>query len=142
MSQIYAHELRDLIGLPWRNGGADTRGVTCWTLVVFAYQRLFGVTLPSYDEADPDDCRQVAALIESGKSAWCQVDEPSFGDVLLFSRELAGVPTHCAMALEPGMMLHIRKGQSSQVDWYDDSWRGRVWQPRFCGAFRHEDLHQ
>ena len=92
MSPIHAHELRGLIGLPWREHGGDARGVDCWQLVVFAYDRLFHVKLPRYDEADPLDCRQVAMLIESGKQVWRAVPE---AEVRRRAAVLAGVARAC-----------------------------------------------
>lgn len=122
-------DLRPLIGVPWGE-------VDCWGLLRRAYRDLFSIDLPSYDGADPGDCREVARLIEAGRGDWFHVKQPEFGDALLFRQELT-LPTHVAMAVDAGRMLHVRRGQHSTLDWWDDSWRGRVWRPRFAGAWRH-----
>lgn len=116
--------------------------MSCWRLVVHVYAEQFGIQLPTYDTADPEDRSVVARLIEDGRTDWVDVSRATFcqfGDVLLF-REDRLQPTHIAMAVNDAQMLHVTKGGFSRVDRWDDSFRGRIWQPRLCGVWRHELL--
>jgi cell wall-associated NlpC family hydrolase len=126
------YDVRQLLGIPWEQ-------CNCWRLVARAYILFWGIKLPTYDAADPDDRKLVAHLIETGRSDWGLVGEAEFGDVLLF-REDQMQPTHVAMAIDAETMLHVRRGQLSQIAWWDDSYRGRMWRPRLCGIYRHDAL--
>ena len=126
-----------LINIPWKPLGRDWSGVDCWGLIRLAYLDLFDIHLPKYDGISPDDHSMVADMMEVGKKEWMEVDSPSFGDVLLFFIEIPKWPTHCAMAVDAIHMLNIRKGQSSGVDLYDNSFRGQLWRLRLTGIYRH-----
>jgi cell wall-associated NlpC family hydrolase len=126
-------KVNQLVGLPW--GLVD-----CWSLLQLAYRELLDIELPSYG-IDPADTAAIAEAIRLGKSDWQRVEAPRFGDALLF-RTTTLLPTHVAMALDEQTMLHIREGQLSQVDWYDDSFRGRLWRPRLEGIYRHVRMCQ
>lgn len=134
--------LEDFVGLRWGQPWPPIAAVSCWSLVVGAYARLFGLDLPRHDGVDPLDAVTVAGLIDVGKTGWVHVDLPGvrFGDVLLFRHEHPTLPTHCGLALDAARMLHVERGGRSGIAWWDDSWRGRVWNRRLDGAWRHVGL--
>lgn len=125
-----ARKINALVGIPWSE-------VTCWGLVCRAYRELFGIELPGWEHIDPMNSAAIAKAIARGRKDWRPVTPARFGDVLLFSVD-CDLPTHCAMAIDDRRMLHIRKHQLSQIDWYDDSDRGRLWRPRLRGIYRYE----
>jgi cell wall-associated NlpC family hydrolase len=129
--------LRQYIGIPWSDE------FTCWGLCCLVLEREFGIALPRYQWIDPADRLAVAQTIERdcGAGQWFPVKQsPKCPDVLLFWIQHPGWPTHAGLALDEARMLHVREGQLSEIAWYDDSWRGRLWRARLCGAWRHRLL--
>jgi cell wall-associated NlpC family hydrolase len=122
------------LGIPWEQ-------MSCWRLVAHVYAKQFGIILPTYDAADPEDRALVAKLIEDGRGDWIDVsrETPTFPDVLLF-REDRIEPTHVGIVADDAWMLHVVKDGRSRMDLWDGSFRGRLWRPRLCSIWRHKDI--
>lgn len=115
--------------------------MNCWQLCCLVLERELGLVLPRYEQIDPMDWRAVADEMNSAPLGlgFGAAEQPRFGDVLLF-HPAPPWPPHAALAVDDCRMLHVREGALSEIAWYDDSWRGRLWRPRLAGAFRHKSL--
>lgn len=128
------------IGLPFRLHGRDRSGVDCWGLVRLVLMEQFGLDLPAYtagyERASPADRADIARLIEGRRSDWIAVDPAATraGDVLLI--RLWGYPSHVAVAIAPGWMLHVEEGRAAIAEIHD----GPVWRHRIAGVYRHAEL--
>ena len=122
------------VGIPWKEMGRDRDGVDCWGLFRLVYAEMFGIDVPSYTDSyhSPESNVEVGALIidETAKD-WIQVGNPCEGDGILF--DVKGEPSHTAIFIRTGSMLHVRRGTGSCVECYD----GPIWTPRFLGFYRH-----
>jgi cell wall-associated NlpC family hydrolase len=121
--------------IPFKAHGRDRDGVDCWGLVWMIYKNELNIKLPRYDKeySDPDDYREVAALVAGEKSTWVEVPkgEERPGDVLLL--KLLGVPCHVATVMENGYMIHIMNRINAVSERYDVT----RWAKRVEGIFRY-----
>lgn len=109
--------LRQFIGVPWKEDGRDFSGCNCWGLARLARQVLEGKNdLPSYlgEYSVPLRYRELERMIAAEKDlSWTRVDmgQERQGDfILLIKRKFA---THVGYVTKPGWMLHIEQGINS-----------------------------
>jgi cell wall-associated NlpC family hydrolase len=108
-----------LVGTPYRNGGADPAGFDCSGFVQFVFAR-HGVALP----------RSVDALSRVGVPVAGQ--DVAAADLLFFSTTGPGA-THVAIALGDGRFVHAPSGRGTvRVE----GLTGSYWPRRFVGARR------
>ena len=140
-----AHWTDNYVGIPFKLKGRDEVGVDCWGLIYLMYLELFGVLLPLYLDEYKDmkdlhvlhnHCAKAAAEPSVG---WVNVirGQEMFGDVFLLP--LAGMHTHVAMCVEPGLMIHVTEGTDVSVEEYYTG----LWLPRYNRAqiYRHPLVH-
>ena len=136
------HWTEEYIGIPFKDKGRDEEGLDCWGLVYLVYLEMFGIELPTYLE-DYDTIKNLPLLkrlfVEGAHSGgWVRVlpKQEKMGDVFLLP--LAGVRTHVAICVEPGLMLHVTEGIDVCVEEY---W-SRAWEARMKRAiiYRHPRL--
>lgn len=134
------------IGLPFRAGGRDGKGVDCWGLVRLPFLVLKGITLPLHDAVSADDMLACADAIGEGivTGPWCPVDDGPRRDLDVivmrgFDRvrgRMVRTLCHVGLAVGPARVLHIDVGQSSVcVSTAHDSVRHRI-----ASTYRHADL--
>jgi len=107
------------VGLPYRDRGRGD-GVDCWGLVVRVFSELRGIALPSYADhyATADDRVALASLIKGELDPWDEIaagDEQAFDGVLM---KEAGFPRHIGIVTQPGMLLHVQRGETSRIERY------------------------
>lgn len=120
-------ELRELIGIPYKNHGRDLAGLDCWGLVMVASRELYGVEVPDYNGyADSCNGTQVAPLFDARKDwQFFKTTEANIGDVIVV--RLAGYPVHAGIYTGDDFMLHTLHGcNSCLVRISSHSWRQRI----------------
>lgn len=124
------------VGIPYADKGRGD-AVDCWGLVCKVFAEMRGVALPSYSEAyvTADDRRALAALIAGELDPWDSVaagNEQEFDCVLMKER---GFPRHIGIVTQPGLLLHVQSGETSQIERY----RSGPLKSRVVGFFRYRD---
>ncbi len=102
---------RQAIGVPFKPHCYDYNGWDCWGLVVMAYQELYNIDLPRYNQQYENETDKVKLfkLFDSGKKEqWVSVDIPASGDVVIVY--MGGVPIHIGLVIDKNKMLHVEKG--------------------------------
>jgi cell wall-associated NlpC family hydrolase len=123
------------VGAPFVEHGRDpATGWDCWGLLVYVYREHLGITLPDFDGdyEDTEDVAQIARLFDRGLVDWREVPEADarpFDGVLV---EMLGRPSHCAVYVATGRMLHTLHGSETSVIRV----RSHLWKP--TGFFRFE----
>lgn len=108
-----------LVGVPYRDGGADPSGFDCSGFVHYVFSRQ-GWAVP----------RTVAAQFVAATPVSSEAVRP--GDLLFFATGREG-PSHVAIALDGGRFVHAPSGRGRvRVE----TLAGRYWVPRFLGARR------
>ena len=124
----------EYVGTPFVEHGRDPAiGWDCWGLVCFVYREHLGVELPSFDAdyEDTEDVARLASLFDGGLQDWDEVDEKqvvAFDGILV---HMLGRPSHCAVALGGGLMLHTLHGSGTTII----RLRSHLWHP--TGFFRY-----
>lgn len=127
-------QFSDLLGIPYRERGRTTEGVDCWGLVCLFHRKL-GVDIPDYlaTYKSSSDMEGVGEAITEQKQNWLKVDEPEFGDVLVFN--ICGFPCHVGVYIGSGDFMHSFNGTDVCIERLGSlSWSRRLletyrWQP-------------
>lgn len=98
--------LLKLVGTPYET-------LDCWG-VTREFYRLHGVNLKQYYLDAPNNTEVSAGLISKYRSDFDKVTEPRYGDIILIN--LLGLPSHIAVFLEEGLMLHTNKKTGCMID--------------------------
>jgi cell wall-associated NlpC family hydrolase len=139
------HWTEAYLGIPYKIKGRNEAGLDCWGLVYLIYLEMFGISLPLYVDGyeDHKDLKGVEKVAVEGsmdpKTGWVSVirGQETFGDVMLIP--LAGMHTHVAMCIEPGIMIHALDGSEVSIEEY----RTGKWFPRYnrCQIYRHPEVY-
>lgn len=127
------------VGIPYREGGYARDGADCWGLVVLVYAEKFGIQLPAHPDGytRPESAAARAAIADLSESIrrdlFEQIPECSEvpGDVVLI--RIGGAPCHAGLVVAPGLMLSVRKDQTSAIE----SYRAAQWRSRVEGFYRY-----
>lgn len=117
------------IGIPYENRGRTRDGVDCWGLVQLWYREQLDVDVPDYLWAytAANDKESVSDAIEENKANWKKVDEPEYGDVLVF--RIMGYPMHVGIKLNGDDFLHAFQGTQSCLERLSSiSWSRRLFE--------------
>lgn len=111
----------ELVGIEYRQGGADESGVDCWGIVRLIYKRLYGVDLPPLD----------ALPTPVQRHGWVRViqGQEMPGDVLHI-RGKDG--PHVGVVVKPGSMIHADEGVGVVIE----SYLGLRWINRIQAIYR------
>lgn len=104
------------VGIPYENRGRTREGVDCWGLVQLWYREQLDIDVPDYLWAysAANDKESVSHAIEENKASWNKVDEPAYGDVLVF--RIMGYPMHVGIKLNGDDFLHAFQGTQSCLE--------------------------
>lgn len=127
------------MGLPFREGGADRRGVFCWGLVALVYRDVAGIDLPLHETVAIDDLAAVSARIGAGALVppWTTEVPPGSErplDVVVMS--FRRLPTHVGLIVDRGFLLHAQEATCSVIVPLGDRSVSR----RLLGIYRHDAL--
>jgi cell wall-associated NlpC family hydrolase len=126
--------IKDLLGIPYKQHGRDKTGFDCYGLVIFLYKRM-GRNLPDYLYSKLGN----NAFNEIGKSPLeltngygVEVDKPNYSDVIMFfdSKNRA---VHIAFYLKNDMFIHcdVRGVEVCKLKGFRYSnWRFYRWLPQ------------
>ncbi|MCQ8781728.1 NlpC/P60 family protein [Mangrovibrevibacter kandeliae] len=103
------------VGIPYRAGGHDRSGASCYGLVAIVYDEMLRLELAR--EVDPGAWREV----EKG------TEQPL--DVVLLRER----PWHLGLVVQRGRMLHMPEGKTSVVEPYTTGRHAS----RVSGLYRH-----
>lgn len=125
------------IGIPWVACGTTMAGADCWGLVRMAAHHLYGLEFPEYFYSAHELLSEAAQLIEheTNTPRWKPQPNPPFEPGAVHIFRIAGLKTHCGLALEGGDFLHSLPGHASAIENVADiQWRQRrtgtfVWMP-------------
>lgn len=122
------------VGLEYADRGRERPAVDCYGLVRLVYLERLGIELDDHaggysSATDP----HVPRLIELGAAlaGWEKTAALAMYDVLVFNVD--GHPTHCALYLADGRMLHVTRHTSAVVE----PVKAPRWRNRFAYALRH-----
>jgi cell wall-associated NlpC family hydrolase len=120
-------QFRDLIGVPFVDGGRTLNGADCWGLARLALKR-FGYEVPDFTVS----CFNSAAIngiYEAEKERWRCVEEPEPGCVVAMRIDprVPDAVQHIGVYLGNGRFLHTLKKRESHLVRLDDPyWKGRI----------------
>ena len=119
--------MNQYIGIPYADRGRGFESLDCWGLCQLFYKEEFGIDIPDYLWAytSAEDGGSVAMAINENKVNWLKVDQPDFGDVLVF--RILGQPIHVGIKLQDDDFLHAFKGTNSCIERLSSlSWSRRL----------------
>jgi len=93
--------------------GTSYDQLDCWGIVREFY-RLHGLNLKEYYKDAPNNTEVSAGLISKYRSDFDEVTEPTYGDLILIN--LLGLPSHVAVYLKEGLILHTNKKTGCMID--------------------------
>jgi cell wall-associated NlpC family hydrolase len=115
------------IGIPYESRGRSWEATDCYGLVQLFYKEEFGIDVPDYLWAytTAEDKESVSAAIEQNKTNWQQIDDPEYGDVLVF--QIAGYPMHVGIKMRGDDFLHCFQNTQSCLERLSSlSWSRRL----------------
>lgn len=114
-------EAEKLLGIPYRPGGAGSRGTDCSGLTRQIYANLFGINIPhnSRDQNRLPFLKDVSS------------DELQPGDLIFWGPSKKRI-NHVGIYLDDGKFLHASRGSGVTISSLSD----RYWQNRFIGSKR------
>jgi cell wall-associated NlpC family hydrolase len=109
MGDYVLHNLANLIGVPFVDGGRDyLEGLDCWGMLLEVYSRN-GITLPDY-KIIAFDSPSIFKNMEETKQYWLPVSEPEYLTVVSFAID-PHYPTftqHFGVCLNERKFIHTR----------------------------------
>jgi len=124
---------RRFLKVPFASRGRDLRGWDCYGLYRYVLHDRFGIAIPSYAETyiDTGDEAGISSAIKTYRHVgWDEVQDPREGDAIVL--RIAGVPWHCGYVIEPGIMLHAKRGAGTCIERYTTP----IWEKRLEGFYR------
>jgi len=116
---------RDLIGVPFVDGGRDPRlGLDCWGLVLEVFRR-FGIELPDYRIGCMEASR-IDAAIDAGRKYWirCNSADPPVPSLVVMRFNQPVLCNHTGVYLGAGRFIHTRQKIGVNIDRIDSpAWR-------------------
>lgn len=123
------------ISVPFEEHGRSRQGCDCWGLARLIYKEQLGIDLPALlDYKNTKDSRNIAELYEIEHQEWQEIplgQEQPF-DILVF--KIMGLPTHIAVVVQKGLMIHCEKGCGTHISEYN---REVQWKTRLAGVYRY-----
>ena len=123
------------ISVPFEEHGRSRQGCDCWGLARLIYKEQLGIDLPALlDYKNTKDGKSIAELYDVERSDWQEISlgqEKPF-DILVF--KMLGLPTHIAVVVDKGLMIHCEKGCGTHISEYNKEVQ---WKTRLAGVYRY-----
>jgi cell wall-associated NlpC family hydrolase len=125
----------DYIRIPFKEHGYTRAGANCYGLVQIIYAEQLGIELPIISGySNTKDNVKISEMIKAEAMTWDFIkpgDEKAF-DIAVF--RILGRPTHVAVVVEPGLMIHSERGSGVYLTQYH---KENQWDRRLEGFFRY-----
>lgn len=116
---------RDLIGIPFVDGGRDPRqGLDCWGLVLEIFRRC-DIVLPDYRIGCMEASR-IDGAIADGRELWTRQDpsDPPVPSLVVIRFNQATLCNHTGVYIGAGRFIHTRRKIGVNIDRIDSpAWR-------------------
>lgn len=134
MTHVAFKDYSKYLRVPYLDKGRDTRGWDCYGLYRFLLAEFHGILLPSYtDQYGSAESGEVCELIARVRPVgWAMVPTGEARQADAVVLRIGGMPWHCGYVIEPGIMLHARKGCGTAME----SYTSRLWNKRLEGIYR------
>ena len=126
----YEQIARQFLGIPYRHGGRDRKGLDCLGLVHLFYQEL-GIKVPDNDgqpyandwyKKDPE--RLLRGLLQVGKPVNLPAEPLQPLDLVYF--RMGGAITHAGVMIDHRSFLHVLTRQTVQISPLNLAWKRRL----------------
>ena len=97
-------EYKDLIGIPFVDGGRDYHGLDCYGLVMLIYARM-GILLNEYNIA-ANDLVNVNKELVNHQNIWNKIENPEIGCVVLLSNGCSRSANHVGIYVGEDKFIH------------------------------------
>lgn len=122
-AKVEMAKFRDLIGIPFLDGGRDPKvGLDCWGLCMAVHRKL-GRNFPDFHIACNASLSISSTVSKEIKSRWRTVNKPSPGDLVGFSLdpEIPDGVQHFGVYLGEGVIIHTIRKRNSHLIRLSDS---------------------
>lgn len=118
----------DLLGVEYRKGGRDNKGLDCYGLVKILHDRQ-GKNLPEY--ATPDDKSLIFQLMNKGKLHCDELKEPEEGCIVMF--KLNPFSLHLGVVLpDRERFIHILENRNVAIERLNS----KIWEKLRVGYYK------
>ena len=126
----YEKIAREFLGIPYRHGGRDRKGLDCLGLVYLFYKKL-GINLPAGDgqpytndwyKSDPE--RLFRGLQRVGREVNLKTEPLQALDLVYF--QVGGAITHAGVMIDQHSFLHVMNGQLVRISPLNLAWKRRL----------------
>ncbi|HHT06174.1 MAG TPA: C40 family peptidase [Hydrogenispora sp.] len=126
----YEQIARQFLGIPYRHGGRDRKGLDCLGLVHLFYREL-GIKVPDNDgqpyandwyKKDPE--RLLRGLLQVGKPVNLPAEPLQPLDLVYF--RMGGAITHAGVMIDHRSFLHVLTRQTVQISPLNLAWKRRL----------------
>lgn len=126
----YEQIARQFLGIPYRHGGRDRKGLDCLGLVHLFYREL-GIKVPDNDgqpyandwyKKDPE--RLLRGLLQVGKPVNLPAEPLQPLDLVYF--RMGGAITHAGVMIDHHSFLHVLTRQTVQISPLNLAWKRRL----------------
>lgn len=126
----YKEIARQFLGIPYKHGGRDRKGLDCLGLAHLFYKTL-GIQLPTDDgqpyttdwyKSDPE--RFLRGLLQVGKAVNINTEPLKPLDLVYF--RVGGAVTHAGVMIDRVSFLHVMTGQQVRITPLNPAWRRRL----------------
>lgn len=126
----YAEAAREFLGIPYRHGGRDRKGLDCLGLAHLFYKKM-GINLPAGDgrpyttdwyKNDPERLRR--GLERIGRAVDLKTEPLEPLDLVYF--RIGGAITHAGVMIDRHSFLHVMTGQKVRISPLTPAWKRRL----------------
>jgi cell wall-associated NlpC family hydrolase len=122
------HLVKDLIGIPFRDGGRDISGLDCLGLAILVASRI-GKQLPDFRISckEPGKISDAVAMVRATMS-FRRVQVPRFGDLVAIKADprIPDIIQHFGIYLEGDRFIHVTPSQGVIITRIEGSWKRRL----------------
>lgn len=125
----------NLLGIPWTARGRDITGFDCYGLISYCYKQFLDIHLPEFEYIVEDTESKVTTVRNAKFSqSFICVASPEPMDIVLLN--YFGSPTHVALYLGEGYILHVSSREATYRSRLTDMDGLRTIESRIEGYYR------